>query len=804
MSAAPDRSTVPRGAIATLAVFVLLAALLSRIVVGDLPELHTVVDTVMIVLSTMLALLYWDIGNRLDRPFAKHLSITFAAVSVLDLLHGMVSVEWSGPLAWAARISSDLRLLTWLPPAFVLPLGVGASLWLLRRGERTVAWFALGVAIMAGALLLLFQTVPPYGPPGFLGMTRPGLLLVPLLWAAIAWTCWKMRAHDRIVPALGLAAVAILISSAAMLYSLYPSDAMAIIARLGRVAAYIALFLSLMHLPLQDMLERSRAVEQLKRLNEQLDTRVREQSALLQATHDRLAAEIAERHKSHKLFEAITENTPAVIYVKDLDGRYLMINRRYCEIFCIDSADVVGKTDHDLFTKPEADAFRAMDERVVRADRPLTEQESAPHHDGVHSYVSVKAPLHDECGRPYAVFGISTDITDLKRARQALAESEARARLIVEAALDAVIGMDGAGTVVEWSPHATAIFGWTRDEALGRPLAELIIPERYRASHMNGLVRYLATGEVRALNRRMELQALHRDGYEFPVEVSIASIQAGGVVTFSGFARDITERKAAEAALQAQLEEILKLNAVLRQSNEELERFAYVCSHDMQEPVRMMNAYACLLQEMYAGVLDDKGKKYFGMMSDNARRMQKMIQDILTFSRVGREERKLEAVDSAVIAQEVLNEFEDTISEMGAIVTCAELPRLETAPTLLRVLLQNLVGNALKFHATARTPEVEIAARREGGVWRFAVRDNGIGIDPAFHEHVFTIFKRFHRQREYPGTGIGLSTCQKFVRLYGGDIGFDTVLGEGTTFYFTLPAPRVANPAGTTDLVCER
>jgi PAS domain S-box-containing protein len=796
MSAAPDRPTVPRGAIATLAVFVLLAALLSWIVGGDLSELHTVVDTVMIVLSTMLALLYWDIGSRLDRPFAKHLSITFAAVSVLDLLHGMVSVEWSGPLAWAARISSDLPPLTWPPPAFVLPLGVGASLWLLRRGERTVAWFALGVAITAGALLLLFQNVPPYAPPS--------LLLVPLLWAAIAWTCWKMRAHDRIVPTLGLAAVAILISSAAMLYSRDPPDAMAIIAHLGRVAAYVALILSLMHLATQDMLERSRAEEQLKRLNERLDNRVREQTALLQATHERLAAEIAERHKSHKLFEAITENTPAVIYVKDLAGRYLMINRRYCEIFSIDSADVVGKTDHDLFTKPEADAFRAMDERVVRADRPLTEEESAPHHDGVHSYVSVKAPLHDERGRPYAVFGISTDITDLKRAKQALAESEARARLIVEAALDAVIGMDGAGTVVEWSPHATAIFGWTRDEALGRSLAELIIPERYRASHMNGLVRYLATGEVRVLNRRMELQALHRDGYEFPVEVSIASIQARGVVTFSGFARDITERKAAEAALQAQLEEILKLNAVLRQSNEELERFAYVCSHDMQEPVRMMNAYACLLQEMYAGVLDDKGKKYFGMMSDNARRMQKMIQDILTFSRVGREEQTLEAVDSAVIAQEVLNEFEDTISEMGAIVTCAELPRLETAPTLLRVLLQNLVGNALKFHATARTPEVEIAARREGGVWRFAVRDNGIGIDPAFHEHVFTIFKRFHRQREYPGTGIGLSTCQKFVRLYGGDIGFDTVLGEGTTFYFTLPASMAANHAGTTDLACGR
>jgi signal transduction histidine kinase len=247
--------------------------------------------------------------------------------------------------------------------------------------------------------------------------------------------------------------------------------------------------------------------------------------------------------------------------------------------------------------------------------------------------------------------------------------------------------------------------------------------------------------------------------------------------------------------LYVQREEILKLNAILRQSNEELERFAYVCSHDMQEPVRMINTYACLLQEMCAGVLDNKGQKYLRIMSDNARRMQKMIQDILAFSRVGREEQTLEAVDSAVITQEILSEFEGVIAETGAVVTCAELPKLETAPTLLRVLLQNLIGNALKFHSRARTPEVEIAARREGDVWRFTVRDNGIGIDPAFHDQVFTIFKRYHRMEEYPGTGIGLSTCQKFVRLYGGDIDFASVLGEGSTFHFTLPASRAASHA---------
>jgi signal transduction histidine kinase len=242
--------------------------------------------------------------------------------------------------------------------------------------------------------------------------------------------------------------------------------------------------------------------------------------------------------------------------------------------------------------------------------------------------------------------------------------------------------------------------------------------------------------------------------------------------------------------LYVQTEEILKLNAVLQQSNEELERFAYICSHDMREPVRMMNVYAGLLRETRRGALDDEGGRYLDFITGNAERMESMIQDILTFSRVGREEIEVETVDCGAIAKEVLAEFESRIEAQGARVTCGPLPTLDTTPTLMRVLFQNLIGNALKFQNGDRKPEVAIDAAREGGFWRFTVADNGIGIDPSFHEHVFTIFKRFHRKEEFPGTGIGLSTCQKFVRLCGGDVGFESRLGEGTTFYFTLPAGR--------------
>jgi two-component system sensor histidine kinase/response regulator len=240
--------------------------------------------------------------------------------------------------------------------------------------------------------------------------------------------------------------------------------------------------------------------------------------------------------------------------------------------------------------------------------------------------------------------------------------------------------------------------------------------------------------------------------------------------------------------LYVQREQILKLNATLQQSNEELERFAYICSHDMQEPVRMMNSYAGLLEEKCVGSLGEEGEKYLRFIAGNAKRMQKMIQDILTFSRVGREEVKIETVDCNEIVREVLAEFEAVIVSKGAIVTCADLPFIATSPTLMRVLLQNLIGNALKFQDGVRAPRIEIGARAAGDAWQFSVQDNGIGIDHKFNNRIFTIFQRLHRKEEYPGTGIGLSTCRKFVRLCGGDIQFESELGKGANFIFTIPS----------------
>jgi PAS domain S-box-containing protein len=261
------------------------------------------------------------------------------------------------------------------------------------------------------------------------------------------------------------------------------------------------------------------------------------------------SSDTASALRSRHLLQAISDNSEAVIYAKDLDGRYLFLNRRFGELFHVDTDATLGKTDYDLFAKDDAEAFRAMDRQVARGGVPLTGEEIVPLADGLHTYLSVKCPLRDDTGQIFATFGISTDITERKRAEEALRATEERTRLIVDNALDAVVTMDTTGTITAWNPQAERTFGWPRAEAIGRTLADTIVPERYRDAHRRGLEHFLATGRGPALNRRLELSALHRDGHEFPIELAITPLETDATVSFSAFVRDITERKQMEQAL---------------------------------------------------------------------------------------------------------------------------------------------------------------------------------------------------------------------------------------------------------------
>ena len=244
--------------------------------------------------------------------------------------------------------------------------------------------------------------------------------------------------------------------------------------------------------------------------------------------------------------QAILDNSTAVIYLKDREGKYTLVNRKFEELFHIQRGKAIGKTDRDLFPGYMADAFRANDRRVLKEDTSLEIEEIAPGEGGDHTYISVKFPLHDAAGQPYCVCGISTDITARKLAETALKQSKESVAQILDGAREAFVSMNQKGEIIAWNTAAEEMFGWPAAKAKGKPLAELIIPERYRQAHTSGLERFLRTGKGPMLNSRVELLALHRDGSEFPVEVSITAVRVRGGFSFHAFIHDISDRKRLE------------------------------------------------------------------------------------------------------------------------------------------------------------------------------------------------------------------------------------------------------------------
>jgi light-regulated signal transduction histidine kinase (bacteriophytochrome) len=225
----------------------------------------------------------------------------------------------------------------------------------------------------------------------------------------------------------------------------------------------------------------------------------------------------------------------------------------------------------------------------------------------------------------------------------------------------------------------------------------------------------------------------------------------------------------------------------LKRSNGDLEQFAYIASHDLQEPLRMVSGFTGLLQRRYAGKLDADADEFIGFAIGGVNRMQELINDLLSYSRVGREEVSAKPVDMQLVVDQALANLQTTIEERSALVSRGPLPMVLANHGMLVRVFQNLIGNALKF-CKAERPIVRIAAEQRGTEWVFSVADNGIGIDPQYRDRIFLIFQRLHQQGEYPGTGIGLAVVKRIVERNGGRIWLESEPGKGTTFFFTLPA----------------
>jgi light-regulated signal transduction histidine kinase (bacteriophytochrome) len=259
-----------------------------------------------------------------------------------------------------------------------------------------------------------------------------------------------------------------------------------------------------------------------------------------------------------------------------------------------------------------------------------------------------------------------------------------------------------------------------------------------------------------------------------------SSDKIGGIIMFTEV---ITEK------IKAQ-EDLRKLNKRLTESNKELEQFAYVASHDLQEPLRMVSSFLQLLEKKYNEQLDDSAHQYIHFAVDGSERMKTLINDLLKFSRVGTTVEENSEVDCNMLLKNVIKVYEQKINENEAKIRVRELPVIKGNRTQLEQLFQNLIGNALKYRGKD-APCIEIGANEEGAGWVFHVKDNGIGIEKKFYEKVFVIFQRLHGKNEYGGTGIGLAICKKIVERHGGKIWIESEPGSGTTFYFSFPKPEM-------------
>ncbi len=373
-------------------------------------------------------------------------------------------------------------------------------------------------------------------------------------------------------------------------------------------------------------------------------------------------------------------------------------------------------------------------------------------------------------GERQYLYAIFRDITDLRQAQE---ESLFKAKLL-DAASDSIFLVNTEGKIVFVNEAAFETRGYRREEMIGMPLATLDLPE-YVDLIAPRIQRILERGEG-------VFESAHRckDGSVMPVEVHASCLEVKGERLILSSIRDISERKKSEEALH-------KYAISLERSNKELEHFAYVASHDLQEPLRKIGSFTELLARKYQDRLDEKAVTYINYIVDGAHRMQILINDLLSFSRVATRGKPFEPVDCNAILIRVQQDLELALEECGARLSIADLPTVTADDIQLGQVFQNLIGNAVKYRDPGKVPDIRVSVGKRGSEWVFSVSDNGIGIDAQHFERVFQLFQRLHTREEYSGTGIGLALCKKIVERHGGNIWLESTPGQGSTFFFTLP-----------------
>jgi PAS domain S-box-containing protein len=684
----------------------------------------------------------------------------------------------------------------------------------------------------------------------------------------------------------------------------------------------------------------------------------------LQTTMNYMAKQLEETLDELNMLSNVASRTKNAVIICDPKGYIEWINEAFIDITGYTLDEVKGKTPGSILQGPESDPeIVAFMRECIRSGKGFTTEIVNYSKSRQAYWIAVEVqPVHDDKGTLTSFIAIETDITERKQAEQKIHESESFKTGILEAAIDAIVSINGRGEVIEFNPAAETTFGYPKSDVIGKQMSELFIPDAYRDSHKSSFTRYLNTSVAHILGQRLELSALHGNGHEFPIEIAITEIKNSETPIFTAHIRDITERKQAEQQLEQYAEDMLQANwelssqqtqlrslldiatqaqnvdeqlqkvveqgaenlhmqigmitriqestfriaecyapnhlletrsmckledtlchrtleqnnifsitnledfghqqaqafeginiqsyigipltvdgktigtlsfmseesrpepfndrehdyvslmsqwvkvtlerqqsrkelvdyaEELKRSNRELQDFAYVASHDLQEPLRKIQAFGSRVESKYADVLDERGVDYVNRMQNAANRMQILINDLLSFSRIATEALPFKTVNLKQILDGVLSDLEIRLEQSHGQVNVSELMTIDADALQMRQIFQNIISNALKFAHPDRTPIVDVTCNVtniEGqNHCEIRIADNGVGFDQKYADKIFSIFQRLQGKHEYEGTGIGLAICRKIADRHKGTIRAESQAGIGTTFIIQLP-----------------
>jgi PAS domain S-box-containing protein len=484
--------------------------------------------------------------------------------------------------------------------------------------------------------------------------------------------------------------------------------------------------------------------------------------------------DITKRRESEARYRGLLEAAPDAMVVVNQGGEIVLLNVQAEKQFGYSRDELVGQQVKSII--PQGFAERLIADGTRTATEALAQhigtgiQLVGQRKDGSEFPIEIMlSPLESTDG-----ILITAAIRNITKRR----ESEARYRGLLEAAPDAMVVVNQGGEIVLLNVQAEKQFGYRRDELLGQQVTNLI-PAGFAERLIADGTRTAAEALGQRIGTGIELKGRRKDGSEFPIEIMLSPLESTDGILVTAAIRNITKRKQGEAELLGKIAE-------LDRSNAELNHFAYLASHDLQEPLRMVTSYTQLLARRYLGKMGSDADEFIAFAVDGANRMQMLIGDLLTYSRVESRGTLLLDCSSEEALDRALKNLGGTIRESGALVTHGPLPRVLADKAQLVQLFQNLIDNAIKYRSDD-IPQVRVSAVQNGdGRWVFSVTDNGLGIESQHFEKIFDVFQRLHNRGKFTGTGIGLSICRKIAERHGGRILVESQPGHGSAFHFSL------------------